>query len=89
MLKVPIVTAEVGGITSVFEVERDGYSYRDEPGDSLEQVVSELEKALLKRWRADDVDVRRNNACEHAHRNHDPKKNAEGMLGIYMSMLEQ
>jgi len=88
MLKVPIVTAEVGGISSVFEVGKDGYSYRDEPEDSLEQVVAALEKALLERWAANDVDERRSNACEHAHSNHDPNKNALGVLRIYSEMME-
>ena len=88
ILKVPIVTAEVGGITSVFETGADGYSYRNEPDDSLQEVADALKNALLERWNADDVDIRRNSACEHAHRNHDPEKNARGMIDIYSEMMK-
>jgi len=90
MLKVPIVTAEVGGITSVFTVGSDGYSYRNEPEDSLVQVCDALKDALLERWNASGTEElynRCSNASEHAHRNHNPKKNASDMYEIYKSML--
>ena len=89
MLKVPIVTAEVGGITTVFEVGVDGYSYRNEKEDSLEQVSTALKNALLERWCAKDVDERRNNASIHAMRNHNPEANAIGMTDIYCKMMKE
>lgn len=89
MLKVPIVTAEVGGITTVFDVGVDGYSYRNEKEDSLEQVSTALKNALLERWRAKDVDERRNNASIHAMRNHNPEANAIGMTDIYCKMMKE
>lgn len=87
MLKVPVVTSEVGGITSVFEVGKDGYSYRDDAEDSIEEVVEALKKALIERWTASDVDIRRECAYQHAYRNHNPKINAERVLEIYSKMV--
>ena len=94
IMRVPIVTAEVGGITSVFTVGQDGYSFRNEPGDSMQQVCEALKNALLARWKdekddADEVDRRRQNASDHAHVNHNPEKNARDMLGIYTAMMQQ
>lgn len=95
MLQVPIVTARVGGITSVFTVDEDGYSFRNEPEDSLDQVVSALAEALLERWNSPskvvagelDINARRYNAGKHAHKNHNPEKNAHDMFDIYCSMM--
>lgn len=89
ILKVPIVTARVGGITSVFDADKDGYSYRNESEDNLEQVADALKNALLERWNAVDYDDRRNNAYEHAKRNHNPEKNAAGVIDIYSKMIAE
>lgn len=89
ILGVPIVTSEVGGITSVFNVGEDGFSYSLRAEDSLKKATGALEKALLERWNAlpEEIDRRRENAQKHAQINHSTEKNAGDMLDIYASMI--
>ena len=95
MLEVPIVAARVGGIASVFDINRDGFSYSCEDSENLEDVCANLKTALLERWSAydyanksDELNVKRRSAGMHARENHDPEKNALDMINIYKNICK-
>ncbi|MCR4618655.1 MAG: glycosyltransferase family 4 protein [Lachnospiraceae bacterium] len=94
MLQVPIVTAEVGGIGSMFKVGDDGFSYSVDIDDDMEAVAVKLKNSLTERWTTEknnpgEVDRRRHNAGFHARENHNPEKNVYEMLEIYRNISKQ
>lgn len=88
MLGVPVVTAGVGGISSMFTAGVDGFLYRNEPEDSLEDVTKALADALVERWNCDKLDELRANAHAHAMKNHNREANAAEMLEHYRTIYE-
>ncbi len=88
ILGVPCVAAAVGGVTSIFD-EEDGYLYRNEPEDSLEQVSKALEMAIRDAWEHPEETERRTNlAAFHGKRNHDRENNTRELLEIYGEMTK-
>ena len=94
MLQVPIVTAMVGGIPSIFREEKDGFSFSIEDDDTEMQVADKLKKALMRRWNSaardnspsGEFEQRRHNAGFHAREIHTPDKNVFDLLEIYRTM---
>ncbi len=95
MLQVPIVTAIVGGLGSIFTKDEDGFSYEVYPEDTLESVSDKLRDTLVRRWETqeertdlrNEIDRRRHNAGFHARENHNPAKNVHELVGIYRKIL--
>ncbi len=86
ILGVPCVAAAVGGVSSIFD-EEDGYLYRNDPEDTLEQVSTALEKAIRDAWEHPEETERRTNlAAFRARRNHDRENNTRELLEIYGEM---
>ncbi len=95
MLQVPIVTALVGGLGSVFPKDEDGFYYEVDAEDTLDSVADKLKGTLIKRWGTDEnemshfneIERRRHNAGFHARENHNLTKNVHDLLGIYRKIL--
>ncbi len=88
ILGVPCVAAAVGGVSSIFD-EEDGYLYRCEPEDSLEEVSKALEMAIRDAWEhPEEMERRTNLAAFRARRNHDRENNTRELLEIYGEMAK-
>ncbi len=90
LLKVPCVTADVGGITSIFESGKDGIVYRgldlnnpyEEGG--FERISGELANAVLYAYRNPAyMKECAENAYRHAVKTHNPRENFNTLLEIY------
>ncbi len=92
LLGVPCVSAEVGGVGSIFAGGRDGILYegfsREDPERSgpegAARNAANLAKAVIRMW--SDPEKRefyRKNAREHAMRTHDPETNYRRLVEIY------
>ncbi|MCR5279285.1 MAG: glycosyltransferase family 4 protein [Lachnospiraceae bacterium] len=80
LLKVPCVSARVGGIPSIFDDGRDGILY--EPGD-----VNGLKEGVARMWRNPDMASEfAEHAREHALITHDAAGNIARLKEIYNSM---
>ena len=88
ILGVPCVVAAVGGVPSIFD-EEDGYLYRNNPEDSLDQVCEALERAVRDAWEhPEETERRANLAAFHARRNHDREINTRELMEIYREMTK-
>lgn len=92
LLGVPCVSADVGGVGSIFTGGRDGILYEgfshEDPGRSgpegAARNAANLAKAVIRMW--SDPEKRefyRKNAREHAMRTHDPETNYRRLVEIY------
>lgn len=78
LLGMPCVSADVGGISSIFDGEKDGYLYRQDGegrnlGNAITCVFENEEQSLLKG----------ENARKHALENHDAERNYRKLVEIY------
>ncbi len=88
MLQTPIVTTLTGGLSSVFDADRDGFSYEVSPNDDFESISERLKQTLVKRWECGSKDPGmierlRHNAGFHARENHNPARNVHDLLSAY------
>ena len=97
LLGVPCVTADVGGIKSIFDADKDGIMYAGtkssensfdtgvyEGEDKLERIAENLANAVIKMWSDEDKELEYSrNAREHALRNHDRQANFEQTISVY------
>ena len=85
LLGMPCVTAEVGGVSGIFDGGRDGISYPGfESGESEEAISGHLASAILKIW---DEPEKESFYCEnaraHALKNHDRVNNYRRTMEVY------
>jgi hypothetical protein len=97
LLGVPCVTAEVGGITSIFNNGLDGIAY---PGYGSLEYVEQPDKetaqskvlahAVLRMW-SDEEEMKEYsaNASAHARRTHDSKVNYNRLVEIYRDISNE
>lgn len=95
LLGVPCVTAEVGGIRSIFRDGVDGIAY---PGYGAERYAHEADKetaqaqvlaeAVLQMWSDEEKMLEyTQNASVHARRTHDGSKNYQRLVEIYKEII--
>ncbi len=91
LLGVPCVSADVGGISSIFTHEQDGILYKgfrasDRTGEEqeLEQIASDLAASVLDMWQ-DEKRLKEycEHAMEHAKQTHDKEANYKRLVEIY------
>lgn len=98
LLGVPCVSADVGGISSIFTGDVDGILYRGFAGDKtpeggageeeLEAVSGRLAEAVIRMWRDPGKrDEYCRNARAHALRTHDRERNYQKLVEIYEKIL--
>lgn len=96
LLGVPCVTAEVGGITSIFFNRQDGIAY---PGYASPEYAEEQDKesaqarvlahAVLRMWSDEEMMKEYSaNASAHAARTHDGQANYKRLLEIYEAIAK-
>lgn len=97
LLGVPCVTAEVGGVTSVFNNGIDGIAYPGygsleyaEQSDKETAQAKVLAHAVLRMW-SDEEKMKEYsvNAAAHARRTHDKKANYKRLLEIYHTISKE
>lgn len=97
LLGMPCVSADVGGIPSIFTGGEDGVLYQghQENGKGqksdryLNDISKELAKSVLEAWdNPAEMKRCRKNARNHAEKNHDPENNYRQMTEIYASICE-
>lgn len=84
LLGVPCVSADVGGISSIFTGGEDGILYDGYGKTAAEENADNLSRAVIKMW--SDADARRGyttHAKAHAAVTHDPERNYQKLLEIY------
>lgn len=90
LLGVPCVSADVGGISSIFTGEVDGILYKgfsDNGGDG-QAVPRHLAEAVIRMWRDPGKrDEYCHNARAHALRTHDREQNFQKLVEIYEKIL--
>ena len=102
LLGVPCVSADVGGISSIFTGDADGILYKGfsggeesgrqghDPGgeEELEAVSGRLAEAVIRMWRdSAKRDEYCRNARAHALRTHDRERNYQKLVEIYEKIL--
>lgn len=96
LLGMPCVSADVGGIPGIFTGGEDGILYpghqptqKDGNGNSYLKGISEnLAKSILSIWdNPKKTEWYRENARNHAEKNHDRERNYRQMTEIYASIL--
>lgn len=96
LLGMPCVSADVGGISSIFTGGEDGILYpghgkQKNKGNSkcyLNEISENLAKSILSIWdNPEKTEWYRKNARKHAEKNHDREKNYRQMTEIYASIL--
>ena len=101
LLGVPCVTADVGGIPSIFDKDKDGIMYAGtrcsensydtgvyEGEDKLERIAKNLAEAVIRMWSDEDKELEYSrNAREHALRNHDRQANFEQTINVYKQII--
>ena len=96
LLGVPCITADMGGVASVFNDGLDGISY---PGYGAEEYVQEtdkeaaqanmLAKAVIRMWdNPEEMKKYTEQARAHAQRNYDGQANYKRLLEIYNEIKE-
>ncbi len=90
LLGMPCVTADVGGVLSIFTDGEDGIAYPGfrVNGEGLEKTSEHLANAIIKLWSDPEKEKEYcKNAREHALRNHDQAKNYERTLEVYAMII--
>ena len=90
LLGMPCVSADVGGISSIFTGGKDGILYEGfrEPGasggDELRAISGRLAEAVIRMWSDPDKMMQYcENARMHARKNHDGEENYRRLVEIY------
>jgi glycosyltransferase involved in cell wall biosynthesis len=95
LLGMPCVSADVGGISSLFDGERDGILYQGyrvgcDGGGELEAISQRLAKAVIRIWSDPDrMGTYGANAKQHAMLTHDRQKNSQRLLEIYQNIYDR
>lgn len=91
LLGMPCVSADVGGIPSIFTGEEDGILYqgfREPGGDRLMEIAGNLAEAVIRMWSSPE---RMRTACEnarkHAGHTHNGERNYRRLVEIYAQIL--
>jgi len=102
LLGVPCVSADVGGVPSMFTHGEDGILYegfrtpqngfdkitQGEDGNRLQMIAGRLAEAVVRMWKDDRKMAEYcKNAREHAKRNHDRERNYKKMKEIYANIV--
>lgn len=96
LLGMPCVSADVGGIPGIFTGGKDGILYsghqparKDENSNGyLKEISEKLAKSILSIWdNPEKTEWYRENARNHAEKNHDREQNYRQMTEIYASIL--
>lgn len=93
LLGMPCVSADVGGIPSIFTGGEDGILYqgfRKELNNksNLDAVSERLAKSVIEIWKNQErLDQYCENARNHAEKNHDREKNYAKMTEIYIKII--
>ncbi len=91
ILGMPCVSADVGGIPSLFRDGEDGILYRGfrKEKESLREQASALTEAVTRMWtEPEKQEEYGENAARHAARTHDPRQNYKAMKEIYTSIRD-
>ena len=80
LLGVPCVAADVGGVTTMLEPEKEGFVY---PSTAPYMLAGSLEKVFAMGEQAEQLGLR---ARSHARVTHDPDTNLRTLLEIYRSL---
>ena len=91
LLGMPCVTADVGGILSIFDAGKDGVAYegfrapeKEEDGKALQRIAGNLADAVLEIWSDSGREKAYcESAREHALRNHNGQENYLRTLEVY------
>lgn len=92
LLGMPCVTADVGGIPSLFTGGEDGIMYQGfRPGlnndGNLDTVSGNLAKSVIEIWKNQEkLEIYSINARKHAEKNHNREKNYAKMIEIYTNI---
>lgn len=95
LLGMPCVSADVGGIPSIFTQEEDGIMYQGfgksgKHSGELEAVSARLARAVLEMWENEDrAEEFGRCARRHAMKTHDPEQNYERLAQIYGEMASR
>lgn len=96
LLGMPCVSADVGGVASIFTGGHDGILYEGYPKEGSRRDAPDLAKrnadnladAVIAMWSDPEKrDIYTKNAREHAKRTHDPEANYRRLLEIYEEIL--
>lgn len=88
MLGVPCISANVGGVSSIFTDGKDGILYDGFGEGTAEKVVKSLTGAVLKMWRdTRKMEEYSRNAAAHARETHNGEKNYQRMVEIYTDIV--
>lgn len=93
LLGMPCVSADVGGIPSIFTGGEDGILYQGHrkglnSSSDLEAISDRLAKSVIELWRNGDRQVEYcRNARKHAEKNHDREGNYRKMTEIYTKII--
>lgn len=93
LLGMPCVSADVGGIPSIFTGGEDGILYQGHrnglnSNSNLETISARLAKSVIELWKDQDRQVEYcRNARKHAEKNHDREKNYMKMTEIYTRII--
>ncbi len=94
LLGVPCVSADVGGIPSIFTGGGDGIMYEGfraglNNESNLEAVSEKLAKSVIEMWQNESaLEIYGKNARKHAEKTHDPVQNYRIMTEIYAEITE-
>lgn len=95
LLGMPCVTADVGGIPSLFTDGEDGIMYRGfrsglNNDSNMEAVSGRLAKSVIKIWKdRDQMEKFVKNARKHAEENHSRERNYAKMTEIYTNIATE
>lgn len=97
LLGVPCVTAQVGGVTSVFTPGQDGLAYPGFGADCYRDAedpegaqAQELARTVLQMWEQEEkIPFYTQNARAHGARNHHARQNYDRLLTIYAQIGER
>ncbi len=93
LLGMPCVSADVGGIPSIFTGGRDGILYQGfrkglNSGSNLDIISKRLAKSVIEMWGNREKQVEYcKNARKHAEKNHDREQNYAKMQEIYKNIV--
>ncbi len=94
LLGVPCVSADVGGIPSIFTGGGDGIMYEGfrvglNNESNLKAVSEKLAKSVIEMWQNESaLEIYGKNARKHAEKTHDPVQNYRIMTEIYAEITE-